>query len=148
VRRTEYSTESSTVTKHVSLTLVQNNTFYSRENTPVSAPIRGSARQTSGDMFKQNQDLNLEIQKIKTKLHLPNMPRRLRRPLEANKRRSSSLLAGQRDDPKTKQVERRVEPRVKTRVTESKPVSEQETSDSNAHPFHFSTVANHQTIAL
>ena len=69
----------------MSLTLAQNNTFYSRENTPVSAPFRGNARQTSGDMFKQNQDLNLEIQKLKTKLYLPNMPRRLLRPLEAKR---------------------------------------------------------------
>ena len=92
MRKTEYNTESNTVIKHVFLTLVQNNTFYSRENAPVSAPFQGHARQMSGDMFKQNQYLNLGIQRIKTKLYLPNMPRCLRRPLKANKRRNSSLL--------------------------------------------------------
>jgi len=52
------NTESNTVTKYGCLTLVQNNAYYSREGTPVSAPIRGKTRQMSGDMFKGNENVN------------------------------------------------------------------------------------------
>ena len=52
------NTESNTVTKHGCLTLVQNDTYYSQEGTPVSAPVRGKTRQTLGDMFKENEYVN------------------------------------------------------------------------------------------
>jgi len=43
------------------------NAYYSQECTPVSAPIRGNARQTSEDMFRENQEYNLQTQETKTK---------------------------------------------------------------------------------
>ena len=61
---TKIQTDSNTVTKHVCLTVVQNDTYYSREGTPVSAPIRGNAMQPSGDMVKENNNSN--ITKTKT----------------------------------------------------------------------------------
>jgi len=55
---TRIQTESNTITKYGCRTLVQNDIYYSREGTPVTAPIRGDTRQTSGDMFKENENVN------------------------------------------------------------------------------------------
>jgi len=50
------------------LTLVQNDTYYSREGTTVSAPIRGRIRQMLGDMFKKEKKASIqENTKTKTK---------------------------------------------------------------------------------
>ena len=69
------------------------------------------------------------------------MPRRLRSPLAGNKEeRSSPLLAGQRVEPEVIEEE--------TGVSQSKQFTQQENSDNHTHPFHFSTVANHQTTTL
>ena len=117
------------------------NTFYSRESTRVSAPVRGSARQTSGDMFKPKTRLQFSNTKDQNETLPSDMPRRLRSPLEANKEEGTPRSWPARESNPRRSV-------VKPRVNESKLVSEQETSDSNAHSFHFSTVANQQTTAI
>jgi hypothetical protein len=69
------------------------------------------------------------------------MSRHLHSPLAGNKEeRSSPLLASQRVEPEVIEEE--------SRVNKSKQFTQQEYSDNHTHPFHFSTVANHQMTAL
>ena len=115
------------------------NAYYSQKFT-VTAPIWGNARQTSGDMYIKKRYF---FQKHKSPNEtIPcNMSQHVRSPLAGNKEeRSSLLLAGQRVEPEVIEEE--------TRVSKSKQFTQQENSDNHTHPFHFSTVANHQTTAL
>ena len=76
------------------------NTFYSRESTPVSAPIRGNARQTSGDMFKPKTRLKFSNTKDQNETLPSDIPRRLRSPLEAKNKKEP--LAPSRPESRTR----------------------------------------------
>jgi len=93
------------------------------------------------------------IQKIwrpKLNFYLLDMPRLLRRSLlkENSWRRSSLLLPQAEVESESWTQDEKIKTRVETRVNETNAFSPEETSESYAHAFHFSTMANQQTIAL
>jgi len=134
---TRIQTGNNTVTKHGCLTLVQNDTYYLREGTPVSAPIPGDARQTSGDMFNENENVNSKIQRPKLNFYLLDMPRHLCRSLlKTNSwRRSSSLLPQAEVESESWTQDEKIKTGVETRAIETKAFPQRKPQKATPMPF-------------